>query len=177
MADPGKRRRFLIFCTKVLMAGLGLLVAIPAIGYFAAPLLRRRKGKEAAGGFVDAGRLADVPVGDWRLLSLEIEHQDGWIKSRVRHSIWVRRQGQGEKDITVLSPICPHLGCPVNYNLEKKDFVCPCHGGVFNSDGEHVSGPPPRSMDPLAFEVRAGRLWVRWQDFKIGVPKRIPVST
>jgi hypothetical protein len=31
-------------------------------------------------------------------------------------------------------------------------------------------------MDPLEFEVRQGRLWVRWQDFKIGVPERIAVS-
>jgi hypothetical protein len=31
-------------------------------------------------------------------------------------------------------------------------------------------------MDPLPFEVRAGRLRVRWQDFKIGVSERIPVN-
>jgi phenylpropionate dioxygenase-like ring-hydroxylating dioxygenase large terminal subunit len=55
--------------------------------------------------------------------------------------------------------------------------MCPCHGGVFNSDGEHVSGPPPRGLDPLAeFKVLNGHLWVRWQDFKIGVADRVPVS-
>jgi len=26
-------------------------------------------------------------------------------------------------------------------------------------------------MDPLDFEVRDGRLWVRWQDFQIGTPR------
>jgi hypothetical protein len=31
-------------------------------------------------------------------------------------------------------------------------------------------------MDPLEYEVRAGRLWVRWEEFKIGVGERIPVS-
>jgi menaquinol-cytochrome c reductase iron-sulfur subunit len=177
MTEPSKRRRFLNFCTKVLMATLGLFVAIPAIGYFVAPLLARREGLGAGGGFVDAGRLAELPVGGWHLLSLEMEHQDGWKKSRVRHSIWVRRQGKRDQDITVLSPICPHLGCPVNVHPKEGRFVCPCHGGVFNSDGAYVSGPPPRSMDPLDFEVRAGRLWVRWQDFKIGVARRIPVRT
>jgi menaquinol-cytochrome c reductase iron-sulfur subunit len=159
------------------MAGLGLLVAIPAIGYFVAPLLPRREGEWVGEGFVDAGRLADLPVGEWRLLSLEMERQDGWKKSRVRHAIWVRRAGKEDRDITVLSPICPHLGCPINSHPAEKRFECPCHGGIFNSDGEYVSGPPPRSMDPLTFEVRAGRLWVRWQDFKIGVAQRIPVST
>ena len=37
-------------------------------------------------------------------------------------------------------------------------------------------GPPPRGMDALAWEVRAGRLFVRWQDFKIGVETPSPVE-
>jgi hypothetical protein len=31
-------------------------------------------------------------------------------------------------------------------------------------------------MDPLEFAVRAGRLFVRWQDFKLGVTGRVPVN-
>jgi hypothetical protein len=31
-------------------------------------------------------------------------------------------------------------------------------------------------MDALDYEVRADRLWVRWQDFKIGVADRVPVT-
>jgi hypothetical protein len=31
-------------------------------------------------------------------------------------------------------------------------------------------------MDALKYQVRAGRLWVQWQDFKIGVAESIPVS-
>jgi hypothetical protein len=31
-------------------------------------------------------------------------------------------------------------------------------------------------MDPLDYEVRASRLWIRWQDFKIGVAERVPVN-
>jgi Rieske Fe-S protein len=177
MADPFHRRRFLNFLTKALMVGLSLLVAIPAVGYFVAPLLPRRDGDGAGEGFVDAGMIAELPIRSWRLVSLELEHRDGWKKSRVRHAIWVRRSGTGDGDITVLSSICPHLGCPINYHPQQHEFVCPCHGGIFNDQGTHLSGPPPRSMDALAYEVRAGRLWVRWQDFKIGIAQRIPVST
>ena len=77
--------------------------------------------------------------------------------------------------IEVLAPICPHLGCPINWHPDQHRFVCPCHGGIFTSEGERVGGPVPRSMDALAFEIRQGRLWVRWQDFKIGVAERVPV--
>jgi hypothetical protein len=31
-------------------------------------------------------------------------------------------------------------------------------------------------MDALAWEVRAGRLFVRWQDFKIGAARPVPVE-
>jgi hypothetical protein len=32
-------------------------------------------------------------------------------------------------------------------------------------------------MDPLDYRVENGRLLIRWQDFKVGVAERIPVST
>jgi len=110
------------------------------------------------------------------LLALEMVHEDGWRQTRVRHSVWVRRRAQGDGDIKVLSSICPHLGCPINWHPDQSQFNCPCHGGLFNADGTHTGGPPPRGMDPLDYEVRAGRLWVRYQDFKIGVASRIPVN-
>jgi Rieske Fe-S protein len=162
--------------TDLVLAAIGILVAIPALGFFFAPL-RRKQGNGGDGAvFVDAGRLADLRPGEWRLLTVEMTQQDGWKKTAVRHAVWVRRQGESDKGITVLSSICPHLGCPINWHPDQAEFICPCHGGIFNADGQHTGGPPPRSMDPLEFEVRAGRLYVRWQDFKIGVPERVPVS-
>ena len=177
MANTGSnRRRFFGLLTNLLMAVIGLLVAIPAFGYFFGPL--RRRSEEEGGGttFQDAGPLTDIPVRQWRLLSVEMVHQDGWKKTRVRHAIWVRRQDESDQGITVFSSICPHLGCPINWHPDQSQFVCPCHGGIFDAEGQHTGGPPPRAMDPLEFEVRAGRLWVRWQDFKIGVAERVSVS-
>jgi menaquinol-cytochrome c reductase iron-sulfur subunit len=171
--DPN-RRWFLSILAGLLMVVIGCLVAIPALGYCFAPL-RRRSGS-AEGGFHDVGPLADIPMEQWRLLSLEIVQEDGWRKTRARHSIWARRRGAGEHEITVLSSICPHLGCPINWLTDRSQFNCPCHGGIFDAEGRHTGGPPPRAMDPLDYEVRAGRLWVRWQEFKIGVADRVPVN-
>lgn len=190
MTDPtshvgASRRGFLDILADLLVGAIALIVAVPVLGYFLAPL-RKNEGTEEGGlPFSDAGRLADFPVGHWRLVTLEVVQEDGWKKTRVRHSAWVRRQqvnpvasarGENGQGITVLSALCPHLGCPVNWHPDQSEFVCPCHGGIFNSDGKHTGGPPPRSMDPLDFEIRAEHLWVRWQDFKIGVPDRISVS-
>jgi menaquinol-cytochrome c reductase iron-sulfur subunit len=175
-ATDNHRRGFLGWCTGLLLAVLGLLVAVPAVGYFCAPLRGRRKKEEGGAGFVDVGPVADLPAGEWGLRTLEVVQDDGWKQTRARRSVWVRREGVGDRGITVLSPLCPHLGCPINWHPDKAQFDCPCHGGTFAADGRHVSGPPPRAMDPLEFEVRAGRLWVRWPDFKIGVAERVPVN-
>jgi Rieske Fe-S protein len=176
MSTTGTHRRgFLSTVTAALLAVIGLLMLIPAIRYLFAPLWRKR----GAGGqptFVDVGHLADIPIGEWRLVAVERLQEDGWRKSRTRYAVWVRRQGPGDEAITVLTSICPHLGCPINWHPDRSQFECPCHRGLFDSTGIIMGGPPPRSMDPLEFEVRAGRLWVRWQDFKIGVPDRIAVS-
>jgi len=151
-------------------------VAIPVVRYLWAPL-RGREGAEGAGSpFVDVGPLTDFPRGEWRLRLLEAVQQDGWKQTRVRHSVWVRREGEGERGIAVLSSLCPHLGCPVNWHPDQSRFDCPCHGGVFDANGRQTAGPPPRSMDPLDFQVRAGRLWVRWQEFRIGVAEHVPVN-
>jgi menaquinol-cytochrome c reductase iron-sulfur subunit len=171
-----KRRRFLGCVTAAVLAVLGLLVAIPSLVYLGAPLRRRRPGGTAAG-FADAGPVADLPAGEWQLRAVEVVQQDGWKQSRVRHSVWVRRTGEGDQALAVLSPICPHLGCPVNWYTERSQFLCPCHGGTFDAEGRHLAGPPPRGLDPLPFEVRGGRLWVRWVDYQIGAAEQVPVST
>ena len=170
------RRGFLTLLADLVIALLALVVAIPALGYFFAPLRRKAEAETDRISFSDAGPLSDFPVGQWRLVTLEMVQEDGWKKSRARHAVWIRRLGEGAQGITVLTSICPHLGCPINWHPDQSQFVCPCHGGVFSADGQRQSGPPPRNMDPLELEVREGRLRIRWQDFKIGVAERIPVS-
>ena len=115
-------------------------------------------------------------MGQWLLLPLDIVRQDGWEKVRERHAVYVRRLGDSESQVVVLSPICPHLGCPVNWLEKEGRFRCPCHGGQFSVDGTYLSGPPPRSMDPLPFKISEGRLLVSWVDFKIGAAQRISVE-
>jgi menaquinol-cytochrome c reductase iron-sulfur subunit len=176
MSNVGTNRRsFLGLLTHLVLATIGFLIAIPAIRYLLSPLWAKADTADGAI-FVDVGPLADIRPEEWRLVPVEVTRQDGWKKTQVRHSVWVRREGEGEQGVTVLSSICPHLGCPVNWHPDQKQFFCPCHGGTFDADGRKVAGPPPRSLDPLKFEVRAGRLYVRWQDFKIGVAEGVPVS-
>jgi menaquinol-cytochrome c reductase iron-sulfur subunit len=178
-----ERRQFLSKCTSGLMSLIGALLSIPALGYVLAVTRGKSAGMStgmSTGGadasLADAGSLSNVPIGAWTSVSFEVVQQDGWEQSRQKHAVWVHRNGASDSDVTVLSPICPHLGCPVNWHADRSEFICPCHGGVFDQQGRFVSGPPPRSMDALEFEVRNGKLLVQWRDFKIGVSQRVPVQ-
>jgi len=44
---------------------------------------------------------------------------------------------------------CPHLGCRVHWDGGDRQFVCPCHQGVFDSSGVAISGPPAAAGQQL----------------------------
>jgi Rieske Fe-S protein len=44
-------------------------------------------------------------------------------------------------DLTVLSPVCTHLGCLVHWNTLEQSWDCPCHGSRFACDGAVLEGP------------------------------------
>ena len=49
---------------------------------------------------------------------------------------------------------CPHLGCTVPWISGENQFICPCHGSVYEYNGARVSGPAPRGMDIMPLEVQ-----------------------
>ena len=57
-----------------------------------------------------------------------------------------------------ISTRCAHLGCPVRYIQASQRFVCPCHGGVYNSEGKVEGGPPVRPLDRFYTRTRNGRV-------------------
>ncbi len=51
-----------------------------------------------------------------------------------------------EGTFIAVSQACTHQGCDVFYNNNHKEFVCPCHDGIFSTDGSVLSGPPPSAL-------------------------------
>jgi len=58
--------------------------------------------------------------------------------------------------LRAFSTSCPHLGCKVHWEGDKNEFYCPCHKGIFNSQGTAISGPPAdahQSLKKVSVEV------------------------
>lgn len=60
----------------------------------------------------------------------------------------------------VLSAICTHEGCTVEWDAGNDIIVCPCHGGQFDMDGEVLEGPPPAPLIKLPVRVEDGKIYV-----------------
>ena len=56
---------------------------------------------------------------------------------------------------------CAHMGCSVDYDNERRCLTCPCHRGTYDArTGYVVFGPPPRPLDQIVLQTRAGgELW------------------
>ena len=68
------------------------------------------------------------------------------------------KPGQKPDPYVAISTRCAHLGCPVRYIQASSRFVCPCHGGVYSSQGEVEGGPPVRPLDRFFTRVVNGRV-------------------
>lgn len=60
---------------------------------------------------------------------------------------------------SAFSASCTHAGCPVQFDQNAAQFVCPCHGGVFDArTGQVLQGPPPSPLAAIAVHVVNGEI-------------------
>lgn len=148
------RRQFLSAVTwaigGIISAGLG----IPAILYIIAPATQRKEAQN----WIRLGSTAKVELGTPALFKARITRQTGWIENEEEISAYVRTDNG--RDFVAMSNICSHLGCRVRWVEERQEFFCPCHNGVFDSDGNVEAGPPPRPLDRYELKVEDGQLFI-----------------
>ena len=57
--------------------------------------------------------------------------------------------------IVAYSALCQHMGCPVAYRPDTKDFLCPCHQSRYDParEGVVVQGVSQRPLPRVALEI------------------------
>jgi Rieske Fe-S protein len=165
------RSRFLEASTLGLGAAIGAVVTLPVLGFMVLPSFTNLDEDEA-----DLGPIENFPEGEYVIASFLANPQQGEVS---RRTTFVRNNGLsegGEPSFTILYSRCVHLGCPVQPNgpideenrkqvdgvelrpVLAQSFGCPCHGGLYDAEGNRQAGPPVRSMDRYTFSIRNGRL-------------------
>jgi Rieske Fe-S protein len=166
-ADVTSRRKFLAQVIGAGVAFLAVLLGMPAVGAAIGPALRRDETDWASLGSPDS-----FEVGVPKAVNVTIVQRDGWIETTEVKGVWVVRQP--DNTFTVFNGRCTHLGCAYAWQTDQHQFACPCHAGVFNIEGSVLAGPPPRPLDTLETRIQDGDLQANVQDFRLGVPIKVP---
>ena len=146
-----------------------MIATVPLLGAALTPLLRK---KDDDNSLIKAVPEKELIVGIPRRVELTAVVVDGWTRAvGVVGAAWLLKKPDGS--ISALSSVCPHSGCSIGQKT-KETYGCPCHASAFSFDGTALEGPSPRTMDPLAVEVKDGLVFVKWQRFKVGVKERRP---
>lgn len=76
----------------------------------------------------------------------QIETGQGKVVKVQGESYAAYRAPDGQ--LSLLSPICPHMKCIVHWNPGEKSWDCPCHGSRFDISGAVLEGPALEGLEP-----------------------------
>lgn len=90
-----------------------------------------------------------VPAG-WVPVAHAAELTPGTVKRFIAGDVEGHVMNIGGK-IWALSAICTHKACVLNWQGQAQEFVCPCHGAIFNTSGQHLQPDEyKQTLPPLA---------------------------
>ena len=157
------RRNFLFLLPLTIFGGLAATIVTAAYRF-----LRPAKSTPEVL-WNDVAPLAELKGEKPIRYRIAVEHQAAWAITLEEHFVYVLPQ----KGNQVLSSSCPHEGCSVDWDAQASQFFCPCHDSFFDTNGERLSGPAQRGLDPLPTREQNGTLQVRYQTYINNTQERI----
>ena len=151
------RRSFLTTLGLGFNAVVAAALGVPIVRYVLSPVAReRRPGYES---WLSLGSLERFPAGQTRLATYRSPVENSSDGQTATIPCWVRHI-DGD-DFQVFAINCAHLGCPVRWFPQSELFMCPCHGGVYYSNGSRASGPPERGLFEYSYKIEGGQLLIK----------------
>jgi quinol---cytochrome c reductase iron-sulfur subunit, bacillus type len=148
-------RRVFLERLSIILGTMGALsLAAPAVGFIFAPLSER-----APHLWRKVGKVSGFKVGTTVPVRFEDATPLRWAGVTANSAAWLRRVD--EEHFIAFAINCSHLGCPVRWLPNADLFLCPCHGGVYYSDGTVAAGPPPRPLTRYPVRVNNGEVEIQ----------------
>ncbi|MFN2159430.1 MAG: ubiquinol-cytochrome c reductase iron-sulfur subunit [Anaerolineales bacterium] len=152
--DNLDRHDFLAISTWAIGGFIALGLGIPAIAYVVGPAIKQDETQV----WIKVGSSTKVELGIPTLFKVKVERKTGWIVDEDEISVYVLTENG--RDYLVMSNVCTHLGCRVRYLADRDQFLCPCHNGVFDKEGNVVSGPPPKPLNRFMVKIEDGQIYI-----------------
>lgn len=147
------RRVWFVRAIQGVHATIGATLAYIMGSAVLAPSMTRRESL-----WLTAINLAALPDGEPHTVTLRVARQDGATEAVDRRVVFLVRSGA---HVRALDSTCTHLGCRTRFNPEARVIECPCHGGVYDVQGQVISGPPPRGLSELPTRLDGERVLVQ----------------
>ena len=150
----------------VMAAGLGgaagAVIVLPAVGFALAPVFDQEPELWEAVGSLDdfvpetyTPRVITIAEGIGEAGKTTVYVRQG---NPGLHEQDPKLPEEGPDEYIAISTRCAHLGCPVRFVQAAGNFICPCHGGVYNFEGQVIGGPPVRPLDRFQTRVSNGQV-------------------
>ena len=150
------RRRAFSVAVQALGGVAGAAVVLPAVGFALAPVLDEEEVLWEPVGAPD-----DFTADSYKPIVFTIVEDIG---ETGKTTGYVRRGspdlGEDPDEFVAVSTRCAHAGCPVRFVEAAGNFICPCHGGVYDFQGKVIGGPPVRPLDRFQTRVQGGQVEV-----------------
>ena len=148
-------RRNVFAVTGQALGGLaGAAIVLPAVGFAVAPIF-----KKPTETWQPVGPAAGFPPDTYKPVVFTLVEGIG---EAGKTTAYVRQgsteEGENPSDYVAITTRCAHLGCPVRYVQAAGNFICPCHGGVYDFQGKVIGGPPVRPLDRFQTRVSGGQV-------------------
>ena len=148
------RRKVFTVASQALGGLAGAAVVLPVVGFALAPVFERgRERWESVGKLEDFGQDTYKQVVFTEIVCIG---EAGKTTAYVRQGS--EKYDESPDEYVALSTRCAHLGCPVRFVQAAANFICPCHGGVYDFVGKRIGGPPVRPLDRFQTRIRSGHV-------------------
>lgn len=148
------RRKVFTVASQAVGGIAGAAVVLPVVGFALAPVFTRPKER-----WESVGKIEDFNQETYRqVVFTEITGigEAGKTTAYVRQGS--EKYDEDPTEFIAISTRCAHLGCPVRFVQAAANFICPCHGGVYDFVGKRIGGPPVRPLDRFQTRVKSGHV-------------------